>query len=471
MFVTVEGRLDKRLAPDVYDYALSHVAAYESVERKIWHKINHGVRTQKELSDYLKREHGFKQRPADTIARNMLARHEALLELKKTELGQEQEKLEDLQESIDELMQSIDNRKEDAGRNKLNEEELEKYRNDKFSLHQKNLKKDRMVKKICNLEKMIETEKLSMCFGTKKLFNAQFHLKESGFSCHKQWRKAFRIARDRKMEFMGKAQDTYGNQICHLIPTDTPSLFKIAICTYLQEQPDPGKKRKKSPYLTGLVRIPFQSEFLTPVLKKHASLPNKKKNRMITQPLTCRLLRRKKNALYIQVTIEIDPAPVFTTPFYGTVGIDYNAGFLEMAETGEDGNLIKVERYVVDDFGEGKRGEDNLNVAVKKIVSYAHKTGKDLAIEDLDFLMTKAQCQKASSQAGKKYNKMVHSLNYSHYKEKVQRECQKSGVDLKLVNPKNSSKNARKYARKKKLCIHSAAAWLIARRGGRKRLA
>lgn len=471
MFQVVEARLDPVRAGNVISYLQNEMPAFESVERTVWHKLNNGHKKE-DIKTWLKKDKGFKERSADAVCDVMIDRRHALLELKKTELKTAKEKLEKVEKDIEKADKFVKNNKEKAATNQLTREELKEYRYQKQCIHQWVQKKQRLVTKIDNLETMIRTKKLSMCFGTKKKFKAQWFLKENGYKNHKEWRQDFRRSRDKNIDYIGRAQETNGCSMCYVSPTDNEEIYTLHVAPYLYRF-DKDKKKIKQPVLSCDIRINKRNPYkplLDEVLHRHALYTQKQKKKGVTQPLACRFVRRGKKGYYLQIIVETEPAPNCTFKFYGTVGVDYNYGFLEMTETNEDGNLILVKRFNIDQFGKGRVGEDNLNIAIKEIVAHAKSVGKDLCIEDLDFFKTKAQCKKASSEGGKNYNRMVHSLNYAHYKEKTKRECEKAGVDLALINPRYSSKNAKPYARRKKLCIHTAASWVIARRGGKKLL-
>lgn len=103
---------------------------------------------------------------------------------------------------------------------------------------------------------------------------------------------------------------------------------------------------------------------------------------------------------------------------------------------------------------------------VSKIVNYALLTGKDIIIEDLDFRKNKSETDKAKSEDGKEYNKMIHAFDYSRYKKSFEDCCFRRDVNLIEVNPAYTSKIAkRKYCDKKKLVIHQGASFVIARKG------
>ena len=84
----------------------------------------------------------------------------------------------------------------------------------------------------------------------------------------------------------------------------------------------------------------------------------------------------------------------------------------------------------------------------------------------MNFKETKAETEKAKSENGKGYNKMVHAFDYSRYKKSFENCCFRQNVNLVKVNPAYTSKIAeQKYCKNKKLVIHQGASFVIARKG------
>ena len=80
-------------------------------------------------------------------------------------------------------------------------------------------------------------------------------------------------------------------------------------------------------------------------------------------------------------------------------------------------------------------------------------------------LAKNTKATKAKSAKGKKYNKMIHAFDYSRYKDAFANACHRQRIGLHLVNPANTSKiGDRKYAKTRKLTVHQAASYVIARR-------
>ena len=149
---------------------------------------------------------------------------------------------------------------------------------------------------------------------------------------------------------------------------------------------------------------------------------------------------------------------------YGTIGLDYNDGFIELSETDECGNLIYQDHIILKEHGTGNKAKSEIEQAISKIVSYALTKGKDIIIEDLDFKKKKSTTSK--SDKNKKYNKMLHLFDYSRYKEIMENSCHRNRVYLNKINPYMTSQiGKQKYSNSKKLNIHQAASYVIARCG------
>jgi len=61
----------------------------------------------------------------------------------------------------------------------------------------------------------------SLCFGSRKLFCAQFHLAENGFASHDDWLRAWREARSNAFFCLGSKDEKSGNQTCTLLSSGT----------------------------------------------------------------------------------------------------------------------------------------------------------------------------------------------------------------------------------------------------------
>ena len=88
------------------------------------------------------------------------------------------------------------------------------------------------------------------------------------------------------------------------------------------------------------------------------------------------------------------------------------------------------------------QNQENLRQAIKVVVSLAKQHNLNIKIEDLNFNQKKMKLFSAYYDYGKNYNRMLLSLPYSTYAKTMEIECDKAGVYLMKVNPKNTSQKA-----------------------------
>ena len=129
-------------------------------------------------------------------------------------------------------------------------------------------------------------------------------------------------------------------------------------------------------------------------------------------------------------------------------------------------NLICQKHYDLKYHGCGTKAENEVRNTVHEICVYAKRRGKDIAIEDLSFKKTKSKTGKAKSAPGKTYNRMMHLFDYRRYMDTMGNTCHRMHVYLNIVKAYNTSKiGKKKYCDRKKLNVHQAASYVIARRG------
>ena len=182
-------------------------------------------------------------------------------------------------------------------------------------------------------------------------------------------------------------------------------------------------------------------------------------------PLTYRIIKRN-NKYYLQCIFEINTDKLsLTSNTYGTIGVDFNKGFLTISQINKYGHLVKTNKMTYR-FGSGNKTKNDLLLIINKLTELAINTGKDLAIEDLNFLKTKSKTLKGKSEKGKQYNKMLHSLAYRIFLGRTEQICNRKNVGLIKVNPAWTSWVAKdKFCDRMKLNIHTGASFVIARRG------
>ncbi len=442
------------VSEEMNSYLSEYLPSYCEVQRDVFQALKHGVldntRQSKFISEVMQ-QHGVLKRTANSIFYDMQGRIKAYLELKNTELQEVSGKLDAVEDKIEDQQQIVNEMKPKAAANSLTEEELQKYRTAKQSLYHLKNKKNRLKQKKANLEKQIEEKKVSMCFGSKDFFSKQYRLEENGFRSHEGWHNAFVKKRDSGISFLGAGNEKYGNQILQLRFDATSKNFTMFLLKDKPYRDGDNRSRSNTTLILKNVVFPYMQDELQTAIQNH-------------QPITYRI-SRKKNRWYLTAMFSME-VRIQTFRVIGVYGVDYNNGFLEVAETDYNGNMISADRIPLEFHGGGGKAETELKEKVSKLVRLALKHQKDIIIEDLNFTKKKSKTLPRKRKRGKQYNKMIHAFDYSRYTFWMENLCDKYGVVLKKVNPAYTSKIGKeKYAGPRKMTVHRAAALVIARRG------
>lgn len=182
-----------------------------------------------------------------------------------------------------------------------------------------------------------------------------------------------------------------------------------------------------------------------------------------TSPLSFKIIKRNNRYyLYCTFEVQLDSEEFLTRSTYGTIGLDFNKGFITLSETNQHGHLVQTQ-FLPYRFKSGNKTKTDLQQIVAKVVNLSLSTGKDLCIENLNFNKKKAQTE---TKQGKKYNEMIHSLAYSQFIALVESIAYRNKVFIRKVNPAWTSWIAKqKYCPQMKLNVHAGASFVIARRG------
>lgn len=448
---TIETRLNTRNNAEIIEYAKEYSVLYGKMIRFAWHRIKDDGKLPMKKSEFntlLQKTFGVNKRVANSVIYEVAGIYRALYQLKWTEFFQLKAKIAKKYKKYEKLQQEVYVLKEKAKANSLLEGQLSYYRKLKADLFYVKQKINRMSRSLKNLLTVLDSRKLEICFGSKKLFLAQYHLAENHMTSHKVWYEAFCKRRDNRALYIGSKDEQRGNQLVQLVPmvnVGKDNSYTIQI----------RKNTKAREYVRGTCNFKYMGGQLAKLIvdKEHG--------------ISYRIkFRGKKCYLQAMVTIDRDSKDCLTRSTYGTIGLDYNDGFIEMAETNEIGNLIKLKHIDLEYHGTGNKAESEIREKISDIVNYAISVGKDIVIEDLDFKQTKAETEEAKSDKGNDYNKMIHLFDYSRYKSTFENCCYLRNINLIMVNPAYTSKIAKqKYCEQRKLVIHQGASFVIARKG------
>lgn len=445
---TVSTRLRKD--SELVKYMSDYITDYNRIYRYAWHIYTSKDYSFKSISifrTHLCVQFGILGRTANSIIHDIQATLSAYKALKRTELHQLNVKIQKKEKLINSLIEYINTTKAVN----IDKRKIQKYRRSKQSLYYQKNKLNKMKQQRNNLKYQIDSGIVSIGFGSKKQFQKQYLLGANGYKTHEKWYNDYVKSRDKTIYYIGSNNETQGNQMFQMYYNEQADNFTVRV------RKDFGYDVINK-YATDIVDFKYQKDLLKTICLNY-------KNKVNENALSYRV-HRVGSKWYLQVMFSIEREDYVTTSKYGVLGLDYNNGFIAVSETDTRGNLVNLHHFNLRYHGTGSRAKTEIEQTIAKIVNISKNAGKDIVIENLNFKQTKAVQSKSKTKSGKYYNKMLHSFDYNRYKETMLNSCHRHGINLIMVNPKNTSKIGRqKYADKMKLNIHQAASFVIARKG------
>lgn len=428
---TVVSQLHETNNSDIIQYFESARFTYAKAVRQSFHIIkNTSIFNKSHHNTALQSEFGILKRTANSIISDAQGKLNALKELKWFEKKQLAYKIESLEQFIEKLQQQkITNIKKLQQNKTVN---LIKHRNLKRKLVAKKAQLNQLTQKYQNLVYQIDNNKYKLCFGSKQLLQSDYQ--------------AFVKQRDSQMSFVGSKSELSCNQMLQLQFNSKKNQFQIKLRKDIG-----GFKSSDDKYAYGRVYFNHHKSIIKHILRDKNS------------PLSFKIIK-KNNRYYLHCTFEIqvESKEFKTRSTYGTIGLDFNKGFVTLSETNQYGHLVQTQLLLYR-FKSGHKTTTDLQKIAKQVITLALETGKDICIENLDFKRAKAKTQRRQN---KKYNEMLHSLAYKQFADSIEQCGYRHLVYTKRVNPAWTSWLAkRNYCPTMKLNIHIGASYVIARRG------
>ena len=431
---TVFTQLHEENNADIIEYFDDRRKRYAKIMRETFYVIkNSDTFNKSDHNPYLQKKYEITKRTAGSIISDAQGRLNALKELKVFEKKQLEQKIEHLEKKV--LPKLISKRDDCIAQLKANPKSSPvRLRNIRRKIVAKKNKLNRLKQKLDNVTYQIESGHLKLCFGTKDLLKRDY--------------KKFVAQRDSQMSFVGSKSEPAQNQMLQLSYNPKNNQFNIKLRKDFDGYKNASKEDK---YVYGRVYFRHHKSELISILRQGYS------------PLSYKIIK-KRNRFYLYCTFEIhvDNDEFLTRSSYGTIGLDFNKGFVTLSETNEYGHLLRTQ-VLPYRFKSGSKTTTDLQKLVNDVVDIALQTGKDICIENLDFKKKKA---KTESRQGPKYNEMLHSLAYRQFSNFIEGIAFRNLVYVRKVNPAWTSWLAEQlYCPRMKLNVHVGASFVIARRG------
>ena len=310
---------------------------------------------------------------------------------------------------------------------------------------QLHLKKRRLATLQARLEAMRtdrKADKARICFGSKKLFRAQFYLEENNYSSLADWKQDWHQARSSQFFVIGSKDESGGCQGCVATRQADGSLnLKLRL-------PDAIATEGKYLSLSGLQFAYGQYEIL-------AALAN-------GTAISYRFVRDQKS-WRVMVSTSVKAPQIVSKRVLGAIGIDINGDHLAVAEVDRYGNYVRGQKVSCLTYGKTKdQSKAQVGEAVKQVIQLAFKSGKPVVIEKLDFGQKKAELETSDPVRSRQLSVFA----YSQISQSIHSAGFRQGIEVLEVNPAFTSViGAVNHAQQLGISIHLGAALAIARRG------
>lgn len=329
-------------------------------------------------------------------------------------------------------------------------------------LHQKKRRLACMKARCAALEADHAAGVTRLCFGSKRLFRAQFDLAANGYASYAQWQAEWRRERSHQFFVLGSQDETAGNQTCQASLREDGSLaLRLRLPDTLATQP--GIQTLE---LHG-VRFAYGHDQLVAALNTSRRISTttqagKSTSKRVGTAISYRFVRDDQG-WRVFASVEARPVEQVSRTALGAIGVDINADHLALSETDRFGNLIGAKRVDLSLYGKTqKQAKALVGDAVVAIAAQARNAGKPVVMEALDFQKKKAELEAVEPRQARMLSSFACRQITSHLKA----ACFRAGVEVIEVNPAYTSViGSVNHAQRHGISVHQGAALAVARRG------
>ena len=313
--------------------------------------------------------------------------------------------------------------------------------------HQKKRRLALLEQKLQHQQQDRQDGRVRLCFGSKKLFRAQFSLEDNGYSSHEEWQSDWQSVRNSQFFVLGSKDETAGCQGCVATVTEDGSIsLRLRL---------PNALKEKYTVIPGL-HFEHGHEAIVASIGRNLSA-----DKNDWQAISYRFLKGDKG-WRVFVTVSLSGVAIRSHKDTGVIGVDINADHLAVTETNRFGN--PVEFFSVPCMTYGKTAEQRKAIigdTVKQVMAFVVEKKKPVVIEKLDFRKKKSALEKQSP----KYARMLSSLAYTQIQTVIRARAFDAGIEGREVNPAYTSVIGEyKFKNRYGMSGHNAAALVIGRR-------
>lgn len=328
------------------------------------------------------------------------------------------------------------------------------------SVHTRKRKRIRLEQKLHDLEADKACGIVRCCFGSRKLFRAQFHLEASGYSSFEAWKVAWQASRDLEFFLLGSKDETTGNQTCQATEEEGKITLRLRLPDALRAEfgdflviPNLVFAYGRSAILASLRDCEERRQLKGQKLDSYKDYGS----------ALCYRFKRDEKGWRVFVSTSMKEPTWVTRSQPGVVGLDINVDHLALLETDRFGNPLQQHTIPLNLYGKNQHQALALiGDACARAVDLARQSGKDLVIEKLDFSAKRASLAELYNA---KQARMLSSFAYGKIMSALKSRAWREGVRCHEVNPAFTSLIGRvNYAKRYGLTIHHAAALCIGRR-------
>lgn len=212
--LTIVAQLHEGSNRCLIEYMEASRGCYGKALREVFYTVRRGGLNKSKYNTHLQNKYGISGRTANSIIFDAQGRFNALKELKEYEKKQLERKIKHLEKTV--IPKLVEKRNQNS--TKLQEGvfvSLIQQRNLRLRVVSKKAKLNRLKQKLNMLRYQLETGRLKLCFGTKRLL--------------KKDRKKFVEQRDSQMTFIGARAESSCNQVLQLTYNRRSNQFLIRL--------------------------------------------------------------------------------------------------------------------------------------------------------------------------------------------------------------------------------------------------